>query len=176
MVELWDVLDKNGNKTGQLHERGKPLNNGEYVLAVQIWITNKSGEFLISKRAHNIDFWPGLWHTTGGAAIAGEDSLSAALRETKEELGVDLKAANGQLFKRFGAPSMKYPGNVLIDTWLFYQDVDISTLTFDFDEICDAMWASKEKIKQIIDEGAFAPLSRSYHYLWELFDFAEKNR
>lgn len=31
-----------------------------------------------------------MWETTGGSAVAGDDSLTAALRETKEELGIDL--------------------------------------------------------------------------------------
>lgn len=31
MVELWDILDKNGNVTGRVHERGKPMNKGGKV-------------------------------------------------------------------------------------------------------------------------------------------------
>ena len=38
------------------------------------------------------------WETTGGSALAGDDSLTAALRETKEELGIDLDPQKGVLF------------------------------------------------------------------------------
>ena len=43
MAELWDILDENGNKTGRLHERGKPMNKGEYHLEVSVWIENDNG-------------------------------------------------------------------------------------------------------------------------------------
>ena len=50
MIELWDILDENGNITGRLHERGKPMVEGDYHLVVHVWIMNHKGEFLISKR------------------------------------------------------------------------------------------------------------------------------
>ena len=36
----------------------------------------------------------------GGSVIAGEESLEAALREVKEEIGVELKTENGGLLRR----------------------------------------------------------------------------
>jgi len=36
MTELWDILDENGNVTGRFHERGKPMNKGEYHLEVSV--------------------------------------------------------------------------------------------------------------------------------------------
>ena len=50
MAELWDILDENGNKTGCLHERGKPMRKGEYHLTVNVWIENDNGEYLIHGR------------------------------------------------------------------------------------------------------------------------------
>ena len=47
-MELWDVLDKHGNKTGKIIERGKPMIKGEYFLIVDVWIINNKSEFLIS--------------------------------------------------------------------------------------------------------------------------------
>ena len=63
--EIWDVLDKNGNKTGRFHERGRKLTTGDYHLVVQVWKHNGRGEWLIDKRASqrgtSID---GKWETT----------------------------------------------------------------------------------------------------------------
>ena len=105
MVELWDILDENRNKTGRLHERGKPMKAGDAHLIVQIWIMNDKGEFLISKL--DVSHFS-KWQTTGGCAVEGDDSISAALRETKEELGIDLIPKNGQLFKQY---SESHKGN-----------------------------------------------------------------
>ena len=85
MVELWDILDKNGNVTGRVHERGKPMNKGEFHLEVYVWIENDNGEYLISQRSLNKTF-PNMWECTGGNAVVGDDSLTTALKEAKEEL------------------------------------------------------------------------------------------
>jgi len=41
------------------------------------------------------------------------------------------------------------------DVWLFQQNIDISTVVLAPDETCDVMWASRDKIKCMIDEGLF---------------------
>lgn len=92
MVELWDVLDKNGNNTGRKQERGW-LGDGNYHLIVHVWIINQKGEFLISKRTSN-KRWPDMWACTIGSAVAGDNSLTTAIKETKEELGVILIQEN----------------------------------------------------------------------------------
>jgi len=163
MAELWDVYDISRSKIGRLHERGEPMNAGDCHIIVQVWIMNSNGEFLIQKR-------PGSkWETIGGCAISGDDGLSAALRETKEELGVELIPKNGQLFKQYSEPHTNDDGTALFDIWIFRQEVDISTIVFQPDETCGAMWASKEKIKEMVDGGIF--IREWYPYLDELFYF-----
>ena len=174
MAELWDIYDKNRNKTGRLHERGKPMNAGEYHIVVQIWIMNSRGEFLISKRVPDMPTWPGMWQTTWGSAVAGDDSLATALKETAEEIGIALDLKNGRLFKAFVMPRPTDAGSAFYDVWIFRQEVDISTVVFQPTETCDAMWASKEKIKQMVDEGMFIPPEEAFPYLDELFDFCDK--
>lgn len=165
MAELWDILDKNGNKTGRLHERGKPMQKDDYHLIVNIWIINSKGEFLVSKRSEKSGRG-GKWHTTGGCAVAGDDSLTAALREVKEEIGITLDPKNGQFFKRVSAQHVNGKGAYFADVWLFRQEVDISSVTLQVEEVCDVMWASEAEIKQMkkIDKWAF-----DYEYLGELF-------
>ena len=167
MAEMWDVLDEHGNKTGRLHERGKPMKAGDYHLVVSIWIVNSNGEFLISKRAPNADKWPNMWHITGGSAVTGDDSLSAALRETKEELDIDLDPENGQLFKQYREEDFTGKDGFFVDVWLFRQEADISYIVFQPGEISDAMWASKHQIIKMKDEGVF--VSQFYPYIDELF-------
>ncbi len=87
-MELWDILDEDGNATGRTIMRGNELKEDEYHLVVHIWIINNKGEILIQKRSEHLEFAPGVWATTGGSAIKGEDSITAACRETKEELGI----------------------------------------------------------------------------------------
>jgi len=153
LAEFWDILDENGNVTGRIHERGKPMNKGEYHLEVNVWIENDKGEYLISKRSPNKTF-PNMWECTGGNAVAGDDSLTTALKEVKEELGITLKPQNGQMIQhRLLCSDVDCRG--LIDVWLFRQNANTSTIILNSDETCDAMWASRDEINRMIHEGIF---------------------
>jgi len=149
-MELWDVLDEYGNKTGKTIERGQPLTQGEYFLIVDVWIVNGNGEILISKRTSTANPDPDKWQPTCGCAVMGDDSITTALRETKEELGIALDPQNGKLFKR-----LKFSWNAIVDVWLFYQNVDINTIVFQPDETVDAEWASGDKVRHLLAEGDF---------------------
>jgi len=166
MAELWDILDKNGNVTGRVHERGKPMVEGEYHLEVSVWIQNDNGEYLISQRSPNKTF-PNMWECTGGNAVAGDDSLTAALREVKEELGVILEPRNGRIIQH-RLPCSSVGCNGLIDVWLFLHNADISTVFLAPDETCDAMWASRDEINRMIDDGTFITC-KLCTYIDELF-------
>jgi len=168
-IELWNVLDENGNATGRFHERGKLMNNNEYHLEVSVWIENDNGEYLISQRSPNKTF-PNMWECTGGNAVAGDDSLTTALKEAKEELGIILDPRNGRIIKQH-LPCSTVECQGLIDVWFFRQNIDISTVILDPDETCDAMWASRKKIKQMIDDGIF--ISVWHSYLDELFLYCD---
>lgn len=166
MTEFWDIVDEHGNKTGRLHERGKPMKQGEYHLSISVWIINSRGEFLISQRTPT-KIAPNMWETTEGSAIAGEDSLSAAIRETNEELGVILEQKNGKIFKSYTYPHSSGDGAAYINVWVFQQDVDILTVKLQPEETSNAIWASKEMIKQMISNGTFI----NFSYIDELFKY-----
>lgn len=150
--EIWDVYDKNRKRTGRLHRRGDPLNNGDYHLVVHVWMRNSKGEYLITKRAAHKGF-PNMWESTGGSALAGDDSLSAAMREVKEEVGLSLDADCGRVIHSY----MREDG--FVDVWLFEQDFDLSDVVLDPNETVDKMYASPEKIRELIAEGKFYSFS-----------------
>ena len=157
MAELWDILDENGKITGRLHERGKPMNKGEYHLEVYVWIENDKGEYLISQRSPNKTH-PLMWECTGGNAVAGDDSLTTALKEVKEELGITLDPQTGRLLHHH----LRCPEcGGFVDVWLFKQNIDIADVTLAPDETCDAMWADREKISRMIDDGVFMTYTNS---------------
>ena len=42
-MELWDILDKDGNRTGRVAPRGSKMSEDEYHLVVFIWVENVDG-------------------------------------------------------------------------------------------------------------------------------------
>jgi isopentenyldiphosphate isomerase len=177
LSELWDILDENRNKTGRLHERGKPMQKDEYHLVVHVWIVNDKNEFLISKRTPNKTY-PNMWESTGGSAIAGDDSLTSAIKEAREELGVVLEPQNGFLFKqykRYWAECGCGGCGAFFDVWVFRQNVDISAVALNPDETCDVMWATKEQIDLMMEDGSFVG-RETFFYVDELALELEKRK
>ena len=54
-------------------------------------IFNEKGEVLLCKRISSKDFWHNKWEFPGGTIEFGEDPRQTAVRETKEETGVNIK-------------------------------------------------------------------------------------
>jgi isopentenyldiphosphate isomerase len=163
-MELWDILDGNGNKTGKTIERGEPMGQDEYHLLVHVWIKNSNGEFLITKRSPNKIHLPNMWETTVGAAIAGENSLKAALREVKEEIGIDLLLTKGEYLFRLKRQYQEFPD--FVDVWLFKEEVDIKEVVYQPEEVCGAKWATSPQIQSMIESGEFVD---TFTYLEDLF-------
>jgi 8-oxo-dGTP diphosphatase len=62
----------------------------EKGLIVHTAIIDNGGRVLIVKRSKNNDVLPGYWDIPGGTLEDGEDPAAGAIRETKEETGLDI--------------------------------------------------------------------------------------
>ena len=94
-----------------------------------------------------------MWECHGGSVTKGEDSLTAAVREVYEEVGIKVQPENGRVVfsrlrdvvdgKRFGD---------IMDVWLFdydgYADLEAATT----DEVAQAQWMTVDEIKQLYCE------------------------
>lgn len=163
-MELLEVLDENGNNTGRTIERGKTKGENAYNLVVNVWIKNNKGEFLITKRSPNKKILPNMWETTCGAVVICEDDLKAALREVKEEINIDLSPTNGKKLFRLKRQNDLF--HDFIEVWLFEEEVDITDVVYQPEEVCGAKWATKDQIISLIEKGEFAD---TFPYLEELF-------
>lgn len=148
-MEKFDVRDEAGALTGRTAVRGTQLEPGEYHLAVHIWIRNENGEYLIQRRAMHLAVGPGVWATTVGYVLAGEDSIGGAIRETYEELGIRLSPTN---FRRFGGLTMDHR---IEDHWLADVSKQLIGAPTLGPEVMDWMWASKRQLRHMIDRSDF---------------------
>jgi GrpB-like predicted nucleotidyltransferase (UPF0157 family)/8-oxo-dGTP pyrophosphatase MutT (NUDIX family) len=151
MPEIWDILDENGRKTGMTAERPAMLGGqvAGYHLVVHVYINNRQGQWLIQKRSDIKEIWPGLWDITGGAALAGEDSLSAARREVEEEIGVRLDPSLMFIERRLCRK------HSLIDIWVAYADFAIEDCRLDPAEVAEARWVDADSLVKIIFEAEY---------------------
>lgn len=166
-MEIWDLYDINRNKIKRTAVRGAELQSGDYHLVVHVCIFNSKGEMLIQQRQPFKEGWPNMWDiTVGGSAVAGDTSQTAAERELYEEIGLklDLQQIRPHLTINFERG--------FDDIYLIEENVDLNTLTLQYEEVQNVKWASQVEILAMIRNGEFIPYYESLIQL--LFDCRKK--
>lgn len=155
--ERWDILDENGQFTGRTALRGRSFfKRGEYHLVVHIWIVSPDGKILIQRRTDNRKSMPGEWAATGGAAVSGEDSFTAASRELLEELGI---ASTKQTLQK--AFTLKRR-NSFLDVWFINFYAPAEELKLQKTEVAEAKWVTEEELRQMINKGLYHDYGKEY--------------
>ena len=153
-MELWDLYSENRKLTGRLHIRGEKIPEDCYHLVVHVWIRNSNGQYLISQRSASRPAFPLMWECVGGSVLSGEDSLSGAIREAKEEIGVELPTESGRiLFSKVRKTVDGKPFNDILDVWLFRHDGAVSLSDATTDEVADLRWMTVAEIRELFDTG-----------------------
>ncbi|MFH0711447.1 MAG: NUDIX domain-containing protein [Candidatus Aenigmatarchaeota archaeon] len=90
MDEFLIIVDEKNNPVG-MKLRSAVHNDGDWHRVSHIWIFNSDGEILIHKR-QNTDMYPDKYDTlVGGHVVYGENYVDTALKELKEEIGLDVQ-------------------------------------------------------------------------------------
>ncbi len=150
-MEQFDIYDINRQKTDRKGIRGEKTAPGDMRLVVHICIFNKKGQMLIQHRQPFKKGWSGLWDiSVGGSAVSGDDSLMAAHREIKEELGLELTITHRPNF------NINFDGG-FDDFYLVDWEGNINDLNLQYEEVESVKWATKDEILSMIADGTFVP-------------------
>lgn len=153
-MEVWDLYDENRNITGKYWIRGNKVPDGYYHLVIHVWIKNNKGEYLISQRSENRPTFPLKWECVGGSVLKGESSLRGAIREAKEEVGIDLINSNGKLaFSQIRKNINGKVFNDIMDAWIFQYNGKVELKNATTDEVKDIKWMRREEIKALYEKG-----------------------
>ncbi len=159
-MELFDVLDEDGHKTGTVQERGVVHREGDWHRTAHIWIARKrepggEWELLLQKRSMEKDSNPGRYDiSAAGHIAAGEERIPAALRELQEELGI---AASESDLEPVGVQKISYEkvfykkpfrDRELADLYLFRKPVDTDTLRLQKGEVEEVRWFPADYVLQ----------------------------
>ena len=91
--ERFDIVDGNGNPTGETIDRVSAHRWGVSHRTSHVWLVRADRgrtEILLQKRSRDKDSFPGCYDiSSAGHLPAGSDYVSSALRELQEELGVE---------------------------------------------------------------------------------------
>ena len=158
-LELFDEIREDGSRTGAVKERGVVHEDGSLHPTVHTWIVrpnNKSGyDLLLQKRSECKDSNPGCWDiSSAGHVEAGCGYLESAVRELKEELGID--ALPEQLrevgTRRCGFESEFYGrpfrDNELSMIYIYEEPVNTAELTLQESEVSETAWMDYKECRR----------------------------
>ena len=89
--EEWDICNEEGCPTGEIIERADAMELGEgmYHKVVSIYCITPDEKILITQRSIAKSH-PHRWEVTCGSVLAGESERQGAVRELKEETGLEI--------------------------------------------------------------------------------------
>ena len=147
-MELLDIVDENNNLIGKTEERNIVHEKGLWHRHVGAWIMNEKGEILFQKSACCKPENRSKWYKTGGHVDSGETPLEAIKRETKEEIGVVIRAENWELICR--EKSEKQDNSNHHFTYSFYTKVNykIEDKKIQKEEVADLKYMTIEEMQE----------------------------
>ena len=91
-MEIWDAYDRDMKKIeGKTLIRGEIIPEGMFHLVADVIVRHTDGEYLLMLRDARKRSG-GMWEATaGGSALQGEDARTCAVRELREETGVEAR-------------------------------------------------------------------------------------
>ena len=172
-MELLDVLDENGNPTGEVQSREEVYRNGLWHRSTHIWIINDKKEILVQKRNPYKKTFPNLWAiSVAGHVDSGETSKSAAIRELKEEINLDAKEEELEFLftiKRI-QPYDDLELRVFDDVYLLKANVDIEKTKLQVEELTDIKYVYYEYLESIFKSGDkdYVPYTEEHEKLFDI--------
>ena len=155
-MEYLDIVDENGKPTGKTVSRDLAHRDGILHRTAHVWVVRPSGsgyDILLQKRSMEKESFPGLYDTSSAGHIpAGEEPLTSALRELREELGINAtteqlhyaglfriryeKEFHGHLFR----------DNEVTKVYVYSEPVDTSSLKLQISEVDEVRWFALDEV------------------------------
>ncbi|MBR1762011.1 MAG: NUDIX domain-containing protein [Eubacterium sp.] len=143
-MELWDAYDESLNKIDDVVLiRGEQIPSNCFHLVCEIIVKHKDGSYLIMQRDNRKHFG-GMWEATaGGSALQGENPLSCARRELREETGIiaDNLVEIGRV--------LHHGHKSFYVEYLYITDVDKDSIVLQEGETSDYKWITANELRKL---------------------------
>ena len=143
-LELFDILNEDGTKSGIVRERGVAHLDGSLHATVHIWIARPNAEsgydILLQRRSPHKDSSPNCLDISSAGHIRAGDPGKL------KELGFHRKKFEGEFYGR------PFRDNQLSKVYLYIEAIDITKLTLQEEEVSEVIWMDYAKCKKGIQE------------------------
>jgi isopentenyl-diphosphate delta-isomerase len=170
---MLDILTPDGAATGRTKAKEAVHQDGDWHRSAHVWLVTPDRRVLLQRRASVKENWPDLWDiSVAGHIEAGETAVEAAVRETREELGIDLTASDlthlGTLRYQATLNGGAYIENEFHEVFLVVLPLELDRLTLDPREVADVRLVRPDEIERydvVPHEEEYALLRRSLETL-----------
>lgn len=169
-MEMIDIYNELGQKCGKTEEKYETHRKGLIHKGVCVWIINSNDEILLQTRNNQVMFPNMMDISFSGHIQAGETSLEAAIREGKEELGIDVEIDKLQyLFscREYGGVD-GYFENEIDDVFLYRTDILLDEYSFYDNEVKEVSYVPLEKFKIMVETHSTMLMPYKTHYIFLL--------
>ncbi|MGI5887907.1 MAG: NUDIX hydrolase [Oscillospiraceae bacterium] len=150
-MEYFDIRNPDGSVTGRIKERSLVHRDGDLHGSVHIFIIrdNRDGthDVLLQRRSYHKDSYPGQLDTScAGHLSAGDDYITGAIRECREELGLSIKESDLRLILEFRLDSdtefygKPFRNHEFVKVYRLMKPVEMEDLKFQKEEIEELEW------------------------------------
>lgn len=154
--EYFDILDENGNKLNFIKKRTEVHRDGDWHKSVHIWIINQNGDILLQRRTQDKDSDPNMLDIScAGHLSSGDDSITGAIRELKEELSLEVEPSDLKYIttlKRSPKHDDGFIDNEFDDLYLLRINKKIEELTYQKEEIVEIFFVPYKKFKEMVEK------------------------
>ena len=179
MNELFDVLNEKGEFTNRVESREACHKKGLWHKAVAAFIiSNDNKKVLLQQRSAKKKLWPNLWDiTAGGHVLTCEFGYQTVIRETREEIGIDIDKNDLEFIG--GTISENISGEIINrhfnEFYIVHKDVDIKDVILDEEEVQNIKWFYKEDVMNRIKNNYedLADKSGCWEYLLKYFEITK---
>lgn len=149
-MEILDIVDENGEPTGETVQRDTAHSNGILHRTAHVWLfRNADGrlQVLLQKRSIHKQSWPGCWDISSAGHIpAGQGFTESALRELHEELGIDaqpqqlIQIGRRRFFTRTSFDGKPFIDNQITNVYVISCSTDAEKMNIQHSELDDVRW------------------------------------
>ena len=158
--EQMDIYDINQKPLGYTKPRGEFLKEHEYVLYSLVILQNAEGKFLITRRTSTKGWAPGSWEVQGGGVRAGESCAAGAVREVREEVGLDVSDALGKPIYKYENTDAPRGDNYIVNIYHAHLNFSESEVKICEREATEFKLAEWEDVCEIDKQGKFLHYKR----------------
>lgn len=173
-MEYIDIFDENNNPTGEIKEKAQAHEDGNFHRTAHIWIMNDKKELLLQKRSATKKSHPNCWDISGAGHIrAGESVTVGAIRELKEELGIEVNEKDLQYIATI--KSTKNPKNMEFGyVYLLRCNKKIEEYIFEDEEVSEVKYVYYEELEKMVEDKTEGLLLHDEEFK-KLFEFIREN-